>query len=283
MNLKQKIAKEIFSPVVKKFDRIQIQTHYKDECWSIDLIDRSSLAKYNKNYKFIFTIIDNHTKFAWAIPLKDKSGKSTTTAFKKLIETSKRKPEKVWSDRGKEFYNKTFLDFLKQNEIQIYSTHSDLKAVFVERFNRTLLDLIKEPMYIEGKACWLNHINSALDKYNNRVHTTTRMTPFEASNKPIDPPTFVNKPKQPKFQVGDYVRVPDKRNIYSKGYTTNWNRELFKIQKINPTNPITYTLEDENNEQIAGKYYEQELLRSVFNFESNNKALESMNIFHQFE
>ena len=283
MNLKQKIAKEIFSPVVKKFDRIQIQTHYKDECWSIDLLDRSSLAKYNKNYKFIFTIIDNHTKFAWAIPLKDKSGKSTTTAFKKLIETSKRKPEKVWSDRGKEFYNKTFLDFLKQNEIQIYSTHSDLKAVFVERFNRTLLDLIKEPMYIEGKACWLNHINSALDKYNNRVHTTTRMTPFEASNKPIDPPTFVNKPKQPKFQVGDYVRVPDKRNIYSKGYTTNWNRELFKIQKINPTNPITYTLEDENNEQIAGKYYEQELLRSVFNFESNNKTLESMNIFHQFE
>ena len=283
MNLKQKIAKELFSPVVKKFDRIQIQTHYKDECWSIDLIDRSSLAKYNKNYKFIFTIIDNHTKFAWAIPLKDKSGKSTTTAFKKLIETSKRKPEKVWSDRGKEFYNKTFLDFLKQNEIQIYSTHSDLKAVFVERFNRTLFDLIKEPMYIEGKACWLNHINSALDKYNNRVHTTTRMTPFEASNKPIDPPTFVNKPKQPKFQVGDYVRVPDKRNIYSKGYTTNWNRELFKIQKINPTNPITYTLEDENNEQIAGKYYEQELLRSVFNFESNNKTLESMNIFHQFE
>ena len=283
MNLKQKVAKEIFSPVVKKFDRIQIQTHYKDECWSIDLIDRSSLAKYNKNYKFIFTIIDNHTKFAWAIPLKDKSGKSTTTAFKKLIETSKRKPEKVWSDRGKEFYNKTFLDFLKQNEIQIYSTHSDLKAVFVERFNRTLLDLIKEPMYIEGKACWLNHINSALDKYNNRVHTTTRMTPFEASNKPIDPPTFVNKPKQPNFQVGDYVRVPDKRNIYSKGYTTNWNRELFKIQKINPTNPITYTLEDENNEQIAGKYYEQELLRSVFNFESNNKTLESMNIFHQFE
>ena len=283
MNLKQKIAKEIFSPVVKKFDRIQIQTHYKDECWSIDLIDRSSLAKYNKNYKFIFTIIDNHTKFAWAIPLKDKSGKSTTTAFKKLIETSKRKPEKVWSDRGKEFYNKTFLDFLKQNEIQIYSTHSDLKAVFVERFNRTLLDLIKEPMYIEGKACWLNHINSALDKYDNRVHTTTRMTPFEASNKPIDPPTFVNKPKQPKFQVGDYVRVPDKRNIYSKGYTTNWNRELFKIQKINPTNTITYTLEDENNEQIAGKYYEQELLRSVFNFESNNKTLESMNIFHQFE
>ena len=280
---KKEIAKEIFSPVIKKFQRIQIQTHYKDECWSIDLIDRSSLAKYNKNYKFVFTIIDNHTKYAWAIPLKDKSGKSTTNALKNLIEKAKRKPDKIWSDRGKEFYNKTLLDFLKQTEIQIYSINSDLKAVFVEHFNRTLLDLIKKPMYIEGKACWLNHINSALDKYNNHVHGTTKMTPFEANNQSIDPPTFVNKPKQPKFQVGDYVRVPDKRNLYSKGYTTNGNRELFKIHKINPTNPVTYGLVDENNEQIEGKYYEQELLRSVFNFKSNIKTIESMNIFHEFE
>ena len=128
MNQKKKeIAKEIFSPVVKKFQRIQIQTHYKDECWSIDLIDRSSLSKYNKNYKFIFTIIDNHTKYAWAIPIKDKSGKSKTTAFKKLIEKEMRKPQKVWSDRGKEFYNKTFLGFLKEQNIQIYSTNSDLR------------------------------------------------------------------------------------------------------------------------------------------------------------
>ena len=283
MNEKKEIAKEIFSPVIKKFDRVKIIPHYKDECWSIDLIDRSSLSKYNKNYKFIITIIDNHTKYAWAIPLKDKSGKSTTTAFKKLIETSKRKPDKIWSDRGKEFYNKTFLDFLKEQNIHIHSTKSDLKAVFVERFNRTLLDLIKEPMYIEGKACWLNHLDAALQKYNTRVHTTTKMTPFEANNQPINPPTFVNKPKQPKFQVGDYVRVPDKRNLYSKGYTTNWNRELFKIHKINPTNPVTYGLVDENNEQIEGKYYEQELLRSVFNFKSNNKTLESMNIFHRYE
>ena len=296
MNEKKEIVKEIFSPVIKKFQRIQIQTRYKDECWSIDLIDRSSLSKYNKNYKFIFTIIDNHTKYAWAIPLKDKSGKSTTTALKSLIEKTKRKPDKIWSDRGKEFYNKTFLDFLKQNEIQIYSTNSDLKAVFVERINRTLLDLIKKPMYIEGKACWLNHLDTAMEKYNNRVHGTTKMTPFEMStNQKLIPNNiegalrnkFKNTEgalrKQPKGQVGDYVRVPDKRNLYSKGYTTNWNRKLFKIHKINPTNPVTSGLVDENNEQIEGKCYEQELLRSVFNFESNNKTLESMNIFHRYE
>ena len=300
---KTEIVKEIFSPVIKKFQRIQIQTHYKDECWSIDLIDRSSLSKYNKNYKFFFTIIDNHTKYAWAIPLKDKSGKSTTTAIKNLIEKEKRKPHKIWSDRGKEFYNTTFLHYLKEQNIQIYSTHSDLKAVFVERFNRTLLDLIKEPMYIEGKGSWLNHLDAALQKYNNRVHGTTKMTPFEAtklhSNNSLLPSNNNNNNKVPrdsyrdsyrsfaqsfaKFQVGDFVRVPDKRNIHSKGYTTNWNRELFKIHSINKTNPVTYTLNDENGEIFQGKYYEQELLRSIFDFDSNNKTLESMNIFHKFE
>ena len=63
------------------------------------------------------------------------------------------------------------------------------------------------------------------------------------------------------------------------------NRE-FKINKINPmnpTNPVTYGLVDKNNEQIAGKYSEKDLLRSVFNFDSNQKVLESMKTFHQFE
>ena len=287
---KKEIAKEIFSPVIKKFPRIQIQTHYKDECWSIDLIDKTSLAKYNKDYKFIFTIIDNHTKYAWAVPIKNKTGRSTTNALKHLIEKEKRKPDKIWSDRGKEFYNKTFLHYLKEQNIHIYSTYSDLKAVFVERFNRTLLDLIKEPMYIEGDACWLNHIDTALETYNNRVHGTTKMTPFEMSTIPNKDTGLRNNKnkiitikKLPKFQVGDFVRVPDKRNLYSKGYTTNWNRELFKVHSINKTTPVTYTLKDQNKEIIQGKYYEQELLRSAFNFETNDNVLESMNIFHRLE
>ena len=118
-----------------------------------------------------------------------------------------------------------------------------------------------------------------------RVHGTTKMTPFEVSFKTPIPNLipFPKLPKFPKFQVGDFVRIPDKKNIYSKGYTTNWNRELFKKHNINSTNPVTYTLEDENGEIIQGKYYEQELLRSLFNFDSNNKTLENMNIFHKFE
>ena len=180
--------------MIKKFDRIKLVLHSKDECWSFDLIDCSSLSKNNKNYMYIFTVIDNYTNFACTIPHKDKSGNSTTTAFKKLLETGKRNAQKVWSDRGEEFYSSTFLDFLKQNEIHVYSTYSDLKAVFVARFDITLVYLMKEPMYNEDKACWLNHLDAALEKYNNRVHTTARMTPFEASkDKPLPNVTPSNK------------------------------------------------------------------------------------------
>ena len=71
-------------------------------------------------------------------------------------------------------------------------------------------------MYIEGKDCWLNHLDTAMEKDNNRVHGTTKMTPFEMltnTNKPIRHPILNDKIKFPKFQVGDFVRVPDKRNL----------------------------------------------------------------------
>ena len=132
----------------------------------------------------------------------------------------------------------------------------------------------------------MSHIINALDKNNNRFHGTTKMSPFEMSsntNIPIPNNKDINhNNKLPKIQMGGFVRVPDKRNLYSKGYTTNWNRDLFKIHNINTTIPVTYTLEDENKEIIQRKYYEQELLRTAFNFKSNHKTLESMNIFQKW-
>ena len=113
-------------------------------------------------------------------------------------------------------------------------------------------------MYIENKACWLNILENALQKYNNRKHGTIKMTPtgMSTNKKTFFFPknSIKTQIKPPKFQVGDFVRVPDNGNYYSKTYTTNWNRELFKIHQINNTNPLTYTLEDENGESIQGNY-----------------------------
>ena len=112
---KQRILpKEVLSPQIIKFRRERKIPLYKDEAWSADLIDKSSLSKYDINYKFILTVTDIFTKRAWAIPLKKKSGLSITNAFISILSEG-RKPEKLWVDRGSEFYNKTFKSLLKQN------------------------------------------------------------------------------------------------------------------------------------------------------------------------
>ena len=128
INTKQQLlAKEVFSPQIKKFRRERIVPLYKDKTCSADLIDKSSLSKDNNN-EFILTVIDIFTKFAWAIPLKNKSGISMTNGFKLILSegpqggSESRKPEKLWVDRGSEFYNKTFKSLLKEYETELYST-----------------------------------------------------------------------------------------------------------------------------------------------------------------
>ena len=289
----QQLAKEVFSPQITKFKRQRIIPLYKDETWSADLIDKSSLSKYNNKYKFILTVIDISTKYAWAIPLKNKSGLSITNGFKIVLSehpqggSEPRKPEKLWVDRGSEFYKKTFKSLLIEygtgkatSGIELYSIYSDLKAVFIERFNRTLLHIINKPMFINGDGNWVNKLNDAVVTYNNNIHSTINMTPVDASNNPDKVKyTFSLKNIKPKLNVGDYVRNVDKRYIFSKGYTSNWNRELFKVNEVLKTQPPTYKIGHINGEIIEGKYYEQDLLKSEFDFESNNKVLESLNIF----
>ena len=177
------------------------------------------------------------------------------------------------------FTKKTFKSLLKEYEIKLYSTYSDLKAVFIEKFNRTLLHIINKPMFINGDGNWVNILNDAVVTYNNNIQSTINMTSVDASNNPDKVKyTFSFKNIKPKLKVGDYVRNADKHNIFSKGYTSNWNRELFKVIEVLKTQPPTFKVEDINGEIIECKYYKQELLKSEFDFESNNKVLESLDI-----
>ena len=94
--------------------------------------------------------------------MKNKPGLSITNRFKIVLGkgpqggSESRKPEKLWVDRGSEFYNKTFKSLLKKNETELYSTYSDLKAVFIERLNRTILHIINKPISINGVGNWVD-------------------------------------------------------------------------------------------------------------------------------
>ena len=130
-------------------------------------------------------------------------------------------------------------------------------------------------MFINGDGNWVNILNDSVVTYNNNIHSTINMTPVDASNNPDKVKyTFSFKNIKPKLKVGDYVRNADKRNMFSIGHTSKWNRELFKVNAVLKT----YKREDINGEIIEGKYYEQELLKSEFYFESKNKVLDSLDI-----
>ena len=112
---------------------------FRDNIWGEDLADMQSLSKYNKGIRYLLCAIDLFSKYAWVIPIKDK--KSIVNAFKKIISKG-RKPNKIWTDQGSEFYNKSFTGFLKINNIEIYSTFNEGKSVFTERFIKTLKNKI---------------------------------------------------------------------------------------------------------------------------------------------
>ena len=155
-----------------------------DDTWSSDLLDMNDYGpKNNKGYRFILVVIDNFSKFGWTVPLKNKYAQSITDAFSQIIKTSKRKPNLLETDDGKEYVNGNFNEFLNNNNIKRYFLYTDEKAVFAERFNKTIRNLLKKPVFGKGNADWISELPSVVKKYNNTIHSSTKMTPVQASKK----------------------------------------------------------------------------------------------------
>ena len=111
---------------------------FKDNIWGIDLANIQLINKYNKGIRNLLCAIDLFSKYAYVVPLKDKKGITIANGFQSLLENSKRKPNKIWVDQGSEFYNTHFKKWLKDNNIEMHSTHNERKSVVAERFIRTL-------------------------------------------------------------------------------------------------------------------------------------------------
>ena len=97
---------------------------FKGNIWGVDLVGMQLISKFNKGCRFLLCAINIFSKYAWAVPLKDKKGVSTVNAFQKILDDSKRKPNKIWVDKGGEFYNNYFTKWLQDNDIVMYSTHN---------------------------------------------------------------------------------------------------------------------------------------------------------------
>ena len=258
------LSEELNKPVINKFERKKVIVNHIDEIHSCDLVDMVKYSRVNRGYKYIFTNIDIFSKYAWAFHIKSKTIKDIKPCFQKIFK--ERKPSYIWSDQESAFFSKEMLKFLKDHNIKIYYTHSNLKAVIIERFNRSLRELMMKKFFKSNNTVWYNILPELMKTYNNRYHRTIKMKPINVNktNEKHIKNTVYNYDitnKKPKYKINDLVRISLKRRQLFDKPTGNikWSEELFKIYKINKLNVITYKLKDMNDEIIKGIFYEREL------------------------
>ena len=230
---------EIYSkPPKKNYITNKTNVYYIDDIWCLDILDLKDYGpKNNRGYRYVLVIIDNFSKFGWTIPLKNKNAQTIKDSFENILVNSKRKPNLIETDRGKKFYNNIFQEFLNKNNIKLYSRNSSYGAVFAERFNRTIRDLLKKIVFEQGDAKWIDVLSTITKQYNNRIHTSTKLSPKDASLKKNEGFVYNNlldkrKKIKQKFQINDLVRTADLKRTFSKGDTTNWSYNLYKITEI---------------------------------------------------
>ena len=193
------------------------------------------ISKFNKGFRFLLCVIDIFGKYTWVVPLKDKKGVSIIDAFQKILDNSNRKPNKIFVDKGSEFYSNSFKNWLKYNDIEMYSIHIEGKSVVAERFIRTLKTKIYKYMTSVSKNVYIDKLDDIVGEYNNTYHRTIMMKPIDVKdNTYIDFKKEVND-KDLKFKVGDRLRISKYKNIFAKGYTPNCSEEVFVISKIKNT------------------------------------------------
>ena len=261
------LSNELNKPTINKFERKKIIVNHIDEIHSTDLVDMTQYSKMNKGYKYIFTNIDVFSKIAYAFPLKSKKIQDIKPCFKKIFK--KNKPKYIWSDKESSFLSKEMQQFFKDNNVKIYHTNSHLKAVIIERFNKSLRELMMKHFTKNNNTVWYNILPKLIKIYNNRYHSTVKMKPIEVNKlneKYIKEKiyTYDKTSKNPKFKINDLVRISLKRrDLFDKpSGNIKWSEELFKIHSINKSNVITYKIKDLNDEIIKGVFYERELQKT---------------------
>lgn len=254
----------------RKFERNRVIVGQIDQQWQIDLMDMQNLKRQNANHKYVLTVIDVFSKYAWAVPIKTKSANDVKVAFEKVLQTG-RKPKYVQSDKGKEFLNKTFQSLLNNNDIQFFTTENDdIKAGIVERLNRTLKEKLWRYFTHTGKYKYLDVLPDLVNSYNNTLHSSLEMTPknvtsvnqevifhrlYKPSKKQIK--RVWSKSQQRVVKPGDEVRLLKTRNAFTKGYEPNWTSEIFTVLKNKGKRGCIVV--DKSDEEIKGVFYPEEV------------------------
>ena len=266
--LRQQDTYTLHKPVRYRFKRNRVIVGGIDKEWEADLVIMDSLSKENNGYKYILTVIDVFSKYAWVEPLKTKSGENLVKAFKKILRKG-RKPEKLHSDKGTEFTNKLFQTFLNKKKILFFTTYNETKASVVERFNRTLKGKMWKYFTANNTLKYIDVLQKLVRSYNHSRHRSIGMRPVDVN---VENENVVwerlygdegSKRGKYKFSVGDQVRISKARQTFKKGYLPNWTEEVFTIAKQIPRKPPVYKIAHYHRDELEGTFYEEELQKVI--------------------
>jgi hypothetical protein len=267
---KRQVVEELHRPARKKFLRRRTIVRGLRDLMQVDLMEFIPQARFNRGHKYVLVAIDCFSKRVWLMPLKTKTGQEVSVGMSTVLKRCITAPKNLQVDDGREFWNSHFKRLCAENKINMYSTFSVIKASIVERVIRTLKNLMYKEFSLRGKYNWIDLLDEISAKYNNNKHRTIGMTPLEADKKKHERHLLNTAYSNMKIQghshlnVNDYVRISKYKSIFAKGYTPNWSTELFKIVKIQVTNPVTYLLEDTFGEPVMGAFYELELQKAKY-------------------
>ena len=198
---------DIYSkPPKKYYPTNKTDVYHIDEIWSLDILDIKDYGpENNRGYRYALVVMDNFSKFGWTFPLKNTNAQTIKDSFEKVLISSKRKPNLIESDRGKKFNNNIFQDFLNKNNNKLYSRNSSFGSVYAERFDRSIRDLLKKPVFEKSDGDWIDVLTTLTKQYNNRIHSSTKLTPIQASLKKNEGYVYKNlldkrKKIKPKFE-----------------------------------------------------------------------------------
>jgi hypothetical protein len=256
-----------------------------DDQWCADLADMADLADENEGNKFILTVIDAFSKYAWAQPMKNKSGPTTAEAFKAILSRTDRRPKLLQTDHGNEFYNASFNKVLKDESIELFSSYSNHKASMVERFNRSIKSLMYKYFTANSTNRWLQALQPLVDTYNTRRHRSIGMPPasVNASNAHKVYAKLYSERGCMKpgvmYEGGDLVRINKAKGNFEKGYLPNYTQEIFRIRTVRPAGyntPLRYILEDLAGDQVQGTFVSQELQKVIKDLDKTKWRIEKV-------
>ena len=259
----------LHKPARRHYKRNRVIVGGIDELWQMDLADMQTMAAENDGYRYLLVCIDVFSKYLWVIPLKTKTGPALVTAFKKILESG-RKPEKVQTDQGTEFFNKHFKELMKKEEIHLYNTYNETKASVVERVIRTLKTRMWRYFTAKKTMRYIEVLQDLVDSYNRSKHRSIQKKPINVTQKnerevwhTLYGEREKEGPVKYKFEVGDQVRISKMKRRFEKGYLPNFSKEIFTVSQQIPRHPPVYKLKDYNQEELSGTFYNEELQKVI--------------------